>query len=203
MAITKLSGSSLTNITKYDSFLAGNNAYVPPSFESIATLTGNGSSQTLTFSSIPSTYKHLQIRMIAREATGGFASGLIYMTFNGSTASNYSSKSMNTDGGGNISSSNAGPSNSEISIPRFVQGTAAASGYMGAAIIDIYDYATAGKTRTVRAMVGNDDNNTVLNNLSVASGLWNSTSAITSISLQEQRGAFATTTTIALYGIKG
>lgn len=205
MAISKLSNSGIkTGNLKYDSMLAGNNPYIPPAFESIATLNGDGSATSLTFSSIPSTYRHLQIRMIGREASGGYASAVVYMRFNGSSTSAYTNKSINADGGGSVSGGNAGASNSEITIPRFVQGSAAASGYMGAAIIDIYDYAVTGKNRTIRAFVGNDDNNTVLNNVSVASGLWNNTSAITSITLIEQRGlAFSTDTKVALYGIKG
>ena len=38
----------------------------PSSFESIATVSGTGSSGTITFSSIPATYKHLQIRYIGK-----------------------------------------------------------------------------------------------------------------------------------------
>ena len=48
-----------------DSLLAGNAAYNPSSFESIATVT-LGSSGAVTFSSIPSTYKALQLRFMAK-----------------------------------------------------------------------------------------------------------------------------------------
>ena len=47
------------------------------SYESIQTVTvGSGGQSTISFTSIPSTYKHLQIRMLAR-ATGASTVGLI------------------------------------------------------------------------------------------------------------------------------
>jgi len=71
------------------SMLAGNTAFNPSSFESIATATGTGSSGVITFSSIPSTYQHLQLRWIARttDATSGFESILI--RYNGVTSTSY------------------------------------------------------------------------------------------------------------------
>jgi len=68
-----------------DSLLAGNAAFNPSSFESIATATGSGQT-SVTFSSIPSTYKHLQIRIIARDNSGnGGGSGALRLRFNGDT----------------------------------------------------------------------------------------------------------------------
>ena len=44
------------------SLLAGNAYYVPPAFQPIATVAvGSGGTSTITFSSIPNTYAHLQI----------------------------------------------------------------------------------------------------------------------------------------------
>jgi len=64
MAITSIkTGSSFTNLVKYNDFLGPNSAYIPTSYESIASATGTGSSNTITLSSIPSTYKHLQLRI--------------------------------------------------------------------------------------------------------------------------------------------
>ena len=64
MAITSIkTGSSFTNLVKYNDFLGANSAYIPSSYESIASATGTGSSKTITFSSIPSTYASLQIRI--------------------------------------------------------------------------------------------------------------------------------------------
>ena len=63
---------------------------VPLSFESIATATGTGSNSTLTFSSIPQTYKHLQIRVMSRGNAATDQDNLL-IRFNGDTGSNYNS----------------------------------------------------------------------------------------------------------------
>ena len=89
MAVTSVkTGSSFTNLTKYNDFLGPNSAYIPTSFDSIASATGTGSSGTITFSSIPQTYKHLQIRGIGRldVVTGGVSTRI---RLNGDTTSNY------------------------------------------------------------------------------------------------------------------
>ena len=58
---------SLKNKLKSGSLLVGNEYYNPTEFESIATVTvGSGGSSTISFTSIPGTYKHLQVRGIGR-----------------------------------------------------------------------------------------------------------------------------------------
>ena len=69
--ITRLKLSTIEQgLPKYRSMLAGNAAYVPSSYESIASATGTGSSGTITFSSIPSTYQSLQLRVSCINTTG-------------------------------------------------------------------------------------------------------------------------------------
>jgi hypothetical protein len=71
----------------------------PSSFESIATATGTGSSATITFSSIPSTYQHLQIRGIARATSGGETEPIdLRLYFNGLTTGIYSSHALYGNG---------------------------------------------------------------------------------------------------------
>jgi hypothetical protein len=55
MAVKRFTESSILDDKKYTSLLAGNPSYVPPSFESIATVTGTGSAGNLVFTSIPGT----------------------------------------------------------------------------------------------------------------------------------------------------
>jgi hypothetical protein len=57
---------------------------LPPSFDSIASITTTASS-SITFSSIPSTYKHLQIRWSGTTGAGSAA----YLRINGNTSSAY------------------------------------------------------------------------------------------------------------------
>ena len=168
-------------------------------FESIASATGTGSSQTITFSSIPSTYQHLQIRGIARSTEAGSGTNY-YMRLNSDTGSNYAYHRLS----GNGTSATAAGSASQTSI--FIgraPGAGTTTGTMGVVIIDILDYASTTKNKTVKHLMGQDSNNTYAGEISLRSGLWIDTSAITSIDLILDNPNFATTTTFALYGIKG
>jgi len=174
------------------------------SFYSIATVTGTGSSSTITFSSIPSTYKHLQIRAIARQVSGGYSSQSPTIRFNGdTTAGNYNGHQLfgYNSGGSNFVAATANGAN----LPRFVQGSAVASSSMyGAVIVDIIDYASTSKYKTMRAFGGNDTNGDAsgTNQIELGSALWMSTSAISSITITEKNAqSFTTASTFALYGI--
>lgn len=194
---------SIKNKTKSGSLLAGNQYYVPPSFESIATVTGNGSSDTITFSSIPSTYKHLQIRIIAKgTSTASAGANDLYMNFNSDTTStNYRGHALYGDGSsaGAQDEGNAG----YIRVERAVQtSNATNNNIMGVAIIDIHDYASTTKNKTSRAISGTDTNGAATAAIWLSSGLWMSTSAINSITLKSTgTGNWTTSTVISLYGI--
>ena len=85
MAVTKISNSGIkTGVLKYDSMLAGNAAYDPAATWLIQRVNGTGSSTAITFSSIPQTYQHLQIRAIMKNAYTANANVIdnLYMTFN-------------------------------------------------------------------------------------------------------------------------
>lgn len=197
MAVTKASNSSIVNKQpKYISLLAGNPYYTPPTFESIATATGTGSSGTITFSSIPSTYKHLQIRINAI-ADGASATSL-RLQFNGITTTVYSYHALLGDGSSVTSTGTASQSEIRFNMPF-------STTYPLVAIIDISDYANTSKYKTVKALLGLSQNNTTASDQSVnlGSGLYQQTTAISSISVIHPSQNFTTATTIALYGIKG
>ena len=170
------------------------------SFESIATLSGTGSSGTISFTSIPSTYKHLQIRAIARENSGaGPNDTFLGLSFNGDYTSNYATRYLNGDGT-STSASGSG------SYPRIFPGIAAQNNapanVMGVFVLDLLDYASTNKYKTTRSLMGFDKNTG--GSITMTSGLWLSTSAINQIDIYSKDGqSFTTSTTIALYGIKG
>jgi hypothetical protein len=70
-------------------------------------------------------------------------------------------------------------------------------------VIDILDYTSVNKNKTVRLLTGVDRNGAGL--VVARSGAWyNSSTAISSITLTETNGNnWTTDTTFALYGIKG
>jgi len=195
MAITSIkTGSSFTNLVKYNDFLAGNPSFIPSSYESIASATGTGSSNTITFSSIPSTYSHLQLRILGRSAGAGAASSITVYA-NNDTASNYARHRLSGDG---ATVTATGVANTTTQLGRVTAASAAAN-IMGVIIIDIHDYASTTKNKTFRSFSGQDQNGS--GDLWLTSGLWLSTSAINRIDLIAS-GNWTTQSTLALYGIK-
>lgn len=186
MAVT-----SIANKLKSGSLLVGNSYYIPPSFESIATVTGTGSSGTITFSSIPQGYASLQIRCLSND---GFGSNVI-IRFNGDTAANYAHHQLVGLG----SSIDAAGYINRTSIRGMT--SCGVSNTMGVGIIDILNYASTTKNKTTRTLAGYDTN-TADGRVSLLSGVWFSTDSITQITLNTESGNFSTSSTFALYGIK-
>ena len=174
-----------------------------PAYESIATATGTGSSGTITFSSIPSTYQHLQIRFIAK-FTADSTNEDLNITINSDTGSNYAWHRLR--GNGSTVSAAGAASASNISIKNAVIGSltvpSLANRY-SVGLIDIHDYASTSKTKTIKVMTGWDANGDATGYITLQSGLWNSTSALNSITLTVPSLNFTTASTFALYGIKG
>lgn len=166
------------------------------SFDSIATFVSPGAT-SVTFSSIPSTYKHLQIRGIANngETSGYNNQGL---RFNGDTSSSYSVHRLTGDG----ATPTAGSQTSATQINDIFRIPPTSSGYFGAFVIDILDYTSTSKTKAVRVYTGGDSNGSGW--IGIHSGLWYATpTAITSITINSSVGNFGTNSSFALYGIKG
>lgn len=174
------------------------------SYESIASATGTGSSPTITFSSIPSTYKHLQIRGIYRDTrTVNTVDVPICLRFNSDSGANYISHQL-TGNGSAASAASSGTGDDKINIYNAGVTDGTTAGIVGASIIDIIDYASTTKNKTVRGFAGGDGNTASTDfKISLSSGLWLSTSAVTSITVFGTAANFTTLTTFALYGIKG
>ena len=169
-------------------------------FESIATVSvGSGGAANVEFTSIPATYTHLQIRGIMRDARAGTVNDG-WLRFNSDTGSNYAAHKLNGDGASVTATGAATKTNTE-DLFRFPTDNNTASVF-GASIIDILDYANTNKYKTVRALSGYDANGSGV--IRFSSGLWQSTSAITSIIIDSDGSVnWSQYTTFALYGIKG
>jgi len=198
--ITRLKLSTIEQgLPKYRSMLAGNDAYVPPSFESIATATGNGSSNTITFNSIPSTYQHLQIRITSRDTVTGTTNEDIRLRFNNISTASYVRHNLSGDG----ANATAGASTSQtyLDIYQVSPKAGTTANIFGGVIVDIHDYKSTTKNKTVRAFGGADLNGS--GDIGLHSGLFIDTTAISRIDIISNGTAFATNSTFALYGIKG
>ena len=197
--ISRASKSSiLQGFAKSRSMLAGNTAYDPAATFLIERVTvGAGGAANVTFSSIPSTYKHLQIRAISRESTGGFGQG--YLQFNSDTGNNYATHNLN--GNGSSVGAGATASTSKISIAA-IPGPNQSSNIFGATVIDILDYTNTSKYKTTRAFAGTDANGSGY--VWLSSGVWQNTNAVSTISIVTDNASnWAQYTTFALYGFTG
>ena len=159
-------------------------------YELISTAYGTGSSGTITFSSIPSTYKHLQIRFTAKASAGSTMS----LQFNNVTSAVYALHRLN--GTGSAVSSGASTSQNYVNLPSAID-SATANSY-AAGVMDILDYSSTTKNKTLRALYGFPTGSIYL-----ASGLYNDTSAVSTITLNNLSGNYTTQSRFSLYGIKG
>lgn len=176
-------------------------AGAPPigDYESIATqIVGSGGASSITFSSIPSTYKHLQVRGLGRSSVSGTSTNLFYKLNNDSTTSNYTYHILRGDGS---TASAAGGTSLNLIGNDVIVGDFGTSNTFGAVVWDILDYANTSKNKTSRLLGGNDRNGSGF--IAFDSSLWLSTSAITQIELYPQNGSFKQYSHFALYGIKG
>jgi len=168
---------------------------VTNSYESIATVTvGSGGQSTVTFSSIPSTYKHLQIRGIFKPAAASWI--VAYFNGDGLSTNKYSEHDLRGDG-----ATASAEATVNANSAYFILGTVSATNTFAAGVIDILDYSNTNKYKTVRSLNGMDANGS--GNIDLTSSGWRDLSAITQIDLKLNGGTIPQYSTFALYGIKG
>jgi hypothetical protein len=168
-------------------------------YESIATQTlGIGGATSITFSSIPSTYKHLQVRISARNT---LALANMRMQFNSDTStSSYRWHFLYGDGtSAGAGDGGTGTGNSD-SI--YLGNAPTTTSIFASAIVDILDYTNVNKNKTTRALHGYDLNGSGV--VQLLSGLWmNSSTAVSSITIFAGTNLFSQYSSFALFGVKG
>jgi hypothetical protein len=168
-------------------------------YDSLATVTPNGSTGTVTFVGIPNTYTHLQIRMISKGNQPYSFPGGIQTIFNGdTTSSNYYNHNLRGDG----SSASASSASGNTSYFWASTGSNGTNVYT-VGILDILDYKNTNKFKTGRSLLGTDYNGSGM--VILGSVLWNNTAAINSITLISDptyTGNWTTATQFSLYGVK-
>lgn len=167
-------------------------------YDSLASVTLSATASTVSFTGIPSGYKHLQIRMFAQTNR---ASGLsdCQVQLNSDTGSNYSWHSL--VGSGSAASVSAGTSTAFMVLgSNSIPSSGAQTNIYNGLVIDILDYANTNKYKTLRGLGGEDANGSGY--VSLNSGSWRSTSAITSLTIYPDTGSMNTYSSFALYGVK-
>jgi hypothetical protein len=160
----------------------------PNSYYSIATQTvGSGGASSVVFTSIPSTYTHLQIRSFVLMSSGGG----ITANFNSDTGANYSFHQLYGDG--SSVSVNAGAVTQTFNYLGYAPNSGS---YPMSIVSDILDYKNTNKNKTLRSLAGQDSNGSGF--IEFFSGGWYNTSAISTITIS---GSFAQYSSFALYGV--
>lgn len=200
--------SGLTNGTAYTFTVTGTTNYGVTSIASSASnsitpapsdtgamfpifaTTLSSTASSITFSNIPSTYTHLQVRF----ATLNSATGGTFIRLNNDSGTNYSTHYFY--GNGTVPQSGGGGGEARIYIAN--HGTDIPT----IGIIDILDYANTNKYKTTRTISGNETN--AGNNTAIAlwSGNWRSFTAVNAFTIYGDGTNFTANTTVALYGIK-
>lgn len=197
MAITRVSGTSFTNLQKFDNFATDFGA-VTGNYVALQTYTvDSGGATSITFSSIPQNYKHLQLRIIGRCAFASTGATSAKIEYNSdTTATNYYYHALN----GNGSTAAAFAANSPAYTFVSLDNSNTASTFSGG-VVDILDYTNTNKYKTTRALSGWDANGSGV--IYLTSQLWKSTSAITSMTVTAGDGNWTQYTSFALFGIAG
>ncbi len=170
---------------------------VTGAYESIMTTTLGSATNTISLTSIPSTYKHLQLRMFAaKSGSSGIADATVY--FNNDTSAIYTkSWTFTFDGGGPYTS--RGTSSSGFSLGYFATN---GSGVWGSYVMDLIDYSNTNKYKVAQYLNGVEKTSAGTTVVVHGTGSWMSNSAITSIQISCGDNIVAGST-FALYGIKG
>jgi len=168
-------------------------------FYQIATTTvGAGGTSLISFTSIPQTYTHLQIR--ALNFSSNPAAGGVYRFNNDTTTTNYYDHFLYSTGTGGTPTS-AG-SDANASYAPFFQGGSSSTA-PGSMVIDILDYTNTNKYKVSKQLVGYTNTSPSAMYLGLISNLWESTSAINRIDFTAgSAGTFSQYTQFSLYGVK-
>jgi hypothetical protein len=167
-------------------------------FVKIASVTvGSGGAASMDFTSIPGTYTDLCIKVSARDARAIVAASIV-LQINGSTASSGSYRRLYGDGG-TVDSDADGPGPTVQS--GHSNGNSGTANTFGNVEIYIPNYAGSGNKSFSSDGVAETNGSTTY--MSIVSGLWANTAAITSIAVKPATAVnFLQHSTATLYGIK-
>jgi len=193
MAISRLTETTLqAGLPKFDTFWDGRSAV--GSMEPISAITLSATQPSVEFNNIPGTYSHLQIRALTRASSTGANN---YVRFNNDTGSNYAFHALYGDGS---SAAVSALTSQAFAYAGYTSNSSISANVFSVIVLDILDYANINKNKTLRTLNGFDANGSGL--VHFASGLWQSTSAINSLTFYMNTGSFVQYSSFTLYGIK-
>ena len=158
-------------------------ALTPIAWQSLSSATA-----TVTFSSIPGTYRDLRLVVTGTSSVTG---NNVVATFNGDSATNYSNVIMWGDGGSASSTTSSPRSNLYQNFAAYFDTTTPT-----VFTADILDYSATDKHKTMHTRAGRAGAAS-----EALAGRWASTAAITTIAVTQLGGNFNAGSTFALYGV--
>ena len=166
---------------------------VATDYESIATVTvGGGGAASVSFTGIPSTYTHLQVRAMHLYSSTG---DNLVLSYNSGAFTNTRSHFVYGTG----AAAAAGTDTSGGGILSFQSGTTSTA--FCVAVYDFLDYKDTNKNKTLRGLIGQDLNGSGI--VGLVSAFANTTTAINALTFTYNGGqTFRQYTSFALYGIK-
>ena len=194
----------------FNSFSSG--AGASADYELISTSLIASTTASVTFGSlntIAAAYKHLQLRIVSRNAWSAPSGTVTYganavIRFNGDSASNYRAHMVE---GASNNGTPFGTDYGSVSgcfVPDLggVWDSSIANVY-STGIVDILDFSNASKNTTIRTLAGNIKGGQ--GRVHLSSAAWFNTAAVTSMVVSEDGsgGGFKSGTRISLYGLKG
>jgi hypothetical protein len=162
-------------------------------YELISTQVLSSTTSSVTFSSIPQDFKHLQIRFTALASTSNGTRSL-RIRYNNDSGANYNSHYIFNSG--SLVNSSYSSSSALVGYQVWPDPSAA-----GNSIVDILDYSSSSKNKTHRYFYGVYGTQI---RVEFGSGLWRNTDAITSFTIEQFTGySMQAGSRFSLYGIKG
>jgi hypothetical protein len=163
-------------------------------YDALATVTvGSTAVSSVTFAGIPTGYKHLQIRWTALTSSNNAD---LAFRFNGDTSANYTFHGIEGNG---TSASGSNSGTGLTSTPVGIGTSTASTSAVG--VLDLLDYGSTTKLKTVRSLFGYDANGSGY--IILRSGLWYATpAAVNSVTILSSPGNINQYSQFSLYGIR-
>jgi hypothetical protein len=197
MAVERLSQASILTLNKYSSMMAG--SIFVNGYELINTQVLSSAAASVTFSSLPTVYSHLQIRYSAR-GDAGVSNTTFLVRFNGDTATNYSQHWFY--GNNAAVTYGTGSAQTGIGLITYAANSATASHFTGG-VVTIPNYQSTTNNKTLQVSTVTQSTGGPIMVAGQGGGAWYSTAAVTSLTLVSGTGNFNTNSRFSLYGIKG
>jgi hypothetical protein len=181
--------------------LAASGAAAAGAMELISTQVLSSSASSVTFSSIPQDFKHLQIRYLAKNSSGGADIDVRFNNLGAGGGAEAIYARHDLRGTGSAVQSSASTFLSAVTL-RDGQATSSGTSIFAAGVIDILDYANSAKNPVLRAFYGQNGSG-VGNRVYLASGIYPGATPVTSLQLTQFANSFVSGSRFSIYGIKG